>query len=345
MKHYNAVFSAFHTIYRLTTSSSSIRNFSIGVCKVYKSVLNADEVTMVCTHVDSYPFLRISLKDKHLSVKKGGVSILTQKEREMLNQERDATSKKTLVHAFVFSSTLGIIHIKRKPEKEVFTDIEKKYFRSLCESVSIGLKIFHQYKEENKTVINYIKSLTNLLGQYDTTSSLHVKSLSRLIKAVGKELRLTEIELRSLEYASLLHDAGKIQLPTDILTKQKRLTNEEFKLIMKHPRKGVELIKNLDFLKPAIPIILHHHERYDGKGYPSKLKKDQIPIGSKILAVLDAFDAMFFGRPYRKKKQLESIKKELKKEIGKQFDPKVIECFLKILDKKNIRRFLSASDK
>jgi len=102
-------------------------------------------------------------------------------------------------------------------------------------------------------------------------------------------MHLSEIETKALVNASLLHDAGKMQVPSNLLEKQKPLTNEEFKVMAKHPRKGVELLKNLEILKPAIPIILHHHERYDGQGYPSKLKKDKIPLGSRILSILDSF--------------------------------------------------------
>jgi HD-GYP domain-containing protein (c-di-GMP phosphodiesterase class II) len=111
---------------------------------------------------------------------------------------------------------------------------------------------------------------------------------------------------------------------------------------MKHPKKGVAFIKDLSSLKPVVPLILHHHERYDGKGYPSRLKKNQIPIGSRILAVLDAFDAMFFGRPYKERLKLERIENELKKQRGKQFDPKVVDTFLRILRKKSIIKYLNS---
>jgi HD-GYP domain-containing protein (c-di-GMP phosphodiesterase class II) len=89
-----------------------------------------------------------------------------------------------------------------------------------------------------------------------------------------------------------------------------------------------------------MPIILYHHERYDGKGYPSGLKKDQIPLGSRILSVIDSFDAMYFGRPYRKGISIETVKEELRKQKGKQFDPKVVDVFLKILRRKNIKKVL-----
>ncbi len=189
-------------------------------------------------------------------------------------------------------------------------------------------------------MIGYIKSLTHLLDKYIPTSYLHAKSVFRLMKAMGKEMGLSKSEIKSLEYASMLHDAGKLQIPFKLLKKQRPLTKQEYKIIMKHPKTGVELIKDLGALKPVAPIIMHHHERYDGEGYPSKLKKDEIPLGARILSVIDAFDAMFFGRPYKKKMSLEDVEKELKKQAGVQFDPKIIEHFLKILRKKAMKQFL-----
>jgi len=341
MKKYKDIFSSTHTIYRLTTSSLDIKNFAAGVCKTFKTALSADKVIVVCKHVNSHPFIKAKLENNHVEIRKGGISILSRREKEILKQEKAITTDNRMVHMFVFSETLGAIYVKRNPGKEPFGDIERRWFLSLSESVAMGLKIFQLYKEEHKTVMNSIKALNNMLKQYDATSYLHTKTVSRLIKVLGKELRLTQTELRSLEYASMLHDAGAIQLPTKLLTKN-NLTHDEYKAIMKHPREGVELIKNLEFLKPAIPIILHHHERYNGTGYPAKLKKEEIPLGSRILAVLDAFDAMYFGRPYKKKKDILTIIEELKKERGKQFDPKITDAFLKILQRKNIRQYLKS---
>lgn len=221
-----------------------------------------------------------------------------------------------------------------------FSNFEKKLFFTLSEQVSTALKILHQYREEQKTIFSYIKSLTNILEQFVPTSSLHVKSILPLIKSLAKELKLSETETKSLEYASLLHDTGKIQVPHKLLNKQKPLTEEEFKIIMKHPRKGADMLKNVELMKPVIPIILHHHERYDGKGYPSRLKKEQIPVGSRILAVIDAFDAMYFGRPYKKRLSMKEINEELLKEANKQFDPAVVNAFMLILQRKPIRKYL-----
>ncbi len=340
MKRYKTIFSTFHTVYRLITTSGDVRNFATGICRLYKNAFGADSVTIVLKNVNSHGFLKMRLKDRRQFFKKGGISILTHAEREMLDHEKEAILENRLTYPFIFSDTLGAVCVRRSLNDFGFSELEKRWFLSLSEEISVALRIFNLYREEKRLMINYIKSLTKLLDQYVPTSYLHTKSIYKLIKAIGKEMSLSESETKSLEYASLLHDAGKIQLPSGILRKQTPLTDEEYKMIMKHPRKGVEMIKDLEILKPVIPIILHHHERYDGKGYPSKFKKDQIPLGSRILSLLDAFDAMYFGRPYRKRILMNDIEKELRLQMGKQFDPHIVEIFLKILKRKNIRKYL-----
>lgn len=342
MKRYNTIFSAFHSVYRLTTASSNVRNFSVGICRIYKNVFRAERVLMICKNCDSYNFIKTRLENKHQNIKKGGISILTKREKEILNRGKTIILNNRMIYPFFFTDMLGAIYVKRKTKHGIFNDVEHRWFLSLSEAVSVSLRIYNLYREENKTMINYIKSLTQLLNQYVPTSYLHTKGILKLIKAIGKEIKLSEEETKSLEYASLLHDTGKIHLPSSILKKQQPLTDEEFKLIMKHPRKGVELVKNLEILKPALPIILHHHERYDGEGYPSRLKENQIPIGSRILSILDAFDAMYFGRPYKKKKKIDAITKELRNQMGKQFDPKIVEIFLKVLKRKDVQKYLDA---
>lgn len=342
MQKYKSVFSSFHTIYRLTASSQDIKNFLLGICRVYKNAFCAQRVTMVCKYLNSQPIVKVRIDGNKIDVKKGPLSILTHQEKDILAQEKELITDTRMIHIFVFTETFGAIYVKREPGTGPFTELEKRWFSSLSEVVTSSLKIFHLYKEEHKTVINSIKSLTNMLKQYDSTSYLHTKSISQLIKAMAREMKLTETQTRSLEYASMLHDAGAIPLSNKILTKRESLTSDEYKAIMQHPKEGVDLIKNLEFLRPAVPIILHHHEKYNGSGYPNGLKKDQIPMGARILAVLDAFDAMYFGRPYKQKMDISTIEEEFIKERGKQFDPQVIDAFLRILRRKNIKKFLHA---
>jgi len=129
-------------------------------------------------------------------------------------------------------------------------------------------------------------------------------------------------------------------IPHEIIKKSSTLTGKECKLIKQHPVKSAKIIKHLKILKPAMPIIFHHHERFDGTGYPSRLKGNRIPLGSRIMAVVDAFDAMVFGRPYRKKVSIDTAIKEIRKNSGSQFDPKIVNEFLKAISNKKIKKHL-----
>ncbi len=338
-KKYNIIFSSLHTLYRLVTSFNKPNDFIIGIAKLYKNTFNADKVTLIYKLYNSSRLIKEKIKDNTYTLKRGGISILTKEEKEMFERSREIISDKKLATPLIFVKTLGVIFLERK--KTPFSDIEKRWFASLSEQVSISFKIIGLHLEEQRMLINYIKTLSKMLKKSIPTP-FHQPSISRLIKNLGKELKLSEREIRSLELASLLHDAGKIHLPLQVLEKKEPLTEEEIKLITEHPQKGVEIIKNLEILKPVIPILLYHHERFDGKGYPSGLKKKKIPLGSRILAVIDAFNAMFFGRPYKEKMSLDEIEKELKKQKGTQFDPQIIDAFVKILRKKNIRNYLNS---
>ena len=340
MRKYKTVFSSFHTLYRLTTTLSDPNNFAVGITKLYKNIFRAQKAIVVCKIYNSHNFVKVTLEDKNHTVKKGSSSILTKRERELLKQNREIISDSRMIYPFIFVDTLGAVYIKRKTKSDIFDDLDKKWFVSLSEQVSIYLKIFSLYREQRRMMVNYIKSLSNLLNSYVPTSHLHIKSFSMLVHALGREMKLTKSEIESLEYASILHDAGKLQMSPKLLEKRHPLTDKEYDIIRKHPKESINLIKDLAVLKPVAHIILHHHERYDGTGYPSRLKKDNIPLGARVMSVMDAFDAMFFGRPYKKRAELKDIEVEFKKQAGKQFDPKIVRIFLKVLKNKRIRKYL-----
>ena len=342
MKRYKNIFSSFHTLYRLTTTSDNMKDFVIGIARLYKNIFKADTVVAAVKNADTSlsSFIKVRIEEKKQYVKKGGISILTKREKYIFNEDKEMIFDNRLIYPFIFTDTLGVIYVKKNSKSKVFTELEKEWFISISDITSICLKIYNLYQEQRKILIGYIKALTKLLNMYVPVSRLHTKSVSRLITALGKELKLSSSEIVSLKYASLLHDAGKLQIPPEVLGKQMPLTDEEYRMIMKHPRDGIKLIKDLEALKPVIPIILHHHEKYNGGGYPSRLKKEQIPLGSRILAVIDAFDAMFFGRPYKKRMDLNEVMKELERQKGIQFDPKIVDVFLQILKRKSIRKYL-----
>ena len=162
----------------------------------------------------------------------------------------------------------------------------------------------------------------------------HSKRVAACALAIAKEMGFSEDRLKIMERSGILHDLGKLSIMDNILNKAGKLNDEEWTLMKKHPRTAVEILEPLKFLSIEKEIICHHHERYDGAGYPDGLKGEAVPLESRILAVADTFDAMNSRRAYREPLSREKILDELKSVSGKQLDSFVVNIFLKLLDKK-----------
>jgi len=160
----------------------------------------------------------------------------------------------------------------------------------------------------------------------------HSKRVAKYTLAVAKAMELPEEDQKIIERAAILHDLGKIGIDDNILRKEDSLNDEEWKIMKDHPRRALDILKPLNFLSKEKEIILHHHEMYDGSGYPNGLKGDAIPFGAQIISVADAFDAMNTARSYRGALPKETIVSELKKVSGSQLSPKAVDTFLKIFD-------------
>ena len=235
---------------------------------------------------------------------------------------------------------IGMIILKREPPGASYDCFDQEMLMALMEQAVIGIKNLQLYEEQQKIVFGSIKSLVTLLDTRVPQEYTHSPYFSRLVAAIGEQMHLDPKQIESLKYASLLHDTGKVDIPQEILTKTSKLTRHEFNIIKKHPLKGAEILRPLQMLKPVIPIIMHHHEKYDGTGYPSRLKKCQIPQGARIMAVADAFEAMVYGRPYRERMNVNAAIKEIRKKSGTQFDPKVVEAFLRAIKKVKTKNYL-----
>ncbi|MCI0839650.1 MAG: diguanylate cyclase [Chloroflexi bacterium] len=176
-----------------------------------------------------------------------------------------------------------------------------------------------------------VASLTSALRAKDPQTKDHAERCSWYTGELAAELGLSDVEVSVLRVASLLHDIGKIVVPDEILLKPGPLTAAETKRMRRHPADGANTLSNVPTAADAVPVILHHHERFDGTGYPHGLSGDDIPIGARILLVADAFDAMTEDRPYRKAMPVADAIEELKRFSGTQFDPTVVEAFLAVL--------------
>jgi HD-GYP domain-containing protein (c-di-GMP phosphodiesterase class II) len=184
--------------------------------------------------------------------------------------------------------------------------------------------------EEQVTALrsSVICAFNQLLDLKDLNTGVHSTRLAEWGMRVGQELGLEESQLQSLEVAALLHDIGKVGIPDAILRKPGKLDEDEYALMKKHPEYGWAVLRMLPGFEHAALDILHHHETFDGKGYPAGLRETETPIVSRIVSVIDAFDAMVSSRPYRRGLPHEEAVRRLLQASGTQFDPVVVQCFL-----------------
>ena len=176
-----------------------------------------------------------------------------------------------------------------------------------------------------------IEALALAIDAKDQTSQSHIRRVQLYAAALARSLDMSENEIQGVKTAALLHDIGKLAVPEHILSKPGPLTPEEFQKIRAHPKVGADIISAVPFPYPVAPLILSHHERWDGKGYPAGLKGDEIPLGARILSVVDYFDALMAERPYHKAMNYDAAVALLHQEAGKGLDPKVVGNFIALL--------------
>lgn len=186
------------------------------------------------------------------------------------------------------------------------------------------------YTELDSSYKNTVMALSNAVDARDKYTSGHSQRVAKISLKIGQMVELNEERVKLLELAALFHDIGKIGVPDEILHKPDKLTDSEFEMIKLHPSIGFTILKDIGFLEDALPIILHHHEKYNGHGYPTGLEKDQIPFESRIIAIADTYDAMTSDRPYRKGLTHDDAILEIKRSVGSQFDGKIVDAFLRI---------------
>ncbi len=173
-----------------------------------------------------------------------------------------------------------------------------------------------------------IEALALAIDAKDQTAQSHIRRVQVYAAGIARSLGMSDNEIQGVKTAALLHDIGKLAVPEHILSKPGPLTHEEFQKIRIHPQVGAEIISGVPFPYPVAPLILSHHERWDGKGYPSQLRGGEIPLGARILSVVDYFDALMSERPYHKAMGLEAALGLLKQEAGKALDPTVVQTFI-----------------
>jgi diguanylate cyclase (GGDEF)-like protein len=185
-----------------------------------------------------------------------------------------------------------------------------------------------------------ISTVLNKLKEYNANESVHASHVSHISKHIGMELNLPKERIKDLELAAQLHDIGNIGIDIQLLDKKGALTEKEFEQIKRHAEISYQILRSVDNYSKLADIVLSHHERVDGKGYPRELVGDEIPIESRIIMIAEAFDAMISDRPYKKKKTFEEALSELKEKAGTQFDSRIVDAFINKTNFKKLEREL-----
>ncbi|MBE4907808.1 diguanylate cyclase [Bacillus luteolus] len=232
----------------------------------------------------------------------------------------DDTDEENIVHladqAMYTAKGLGKNRVILASEMNIATN--KEYQRKLV---------------DQRWIFNTVLSLTRAVEIKDSYTHSHSEMVSRYAATVASSMGLKDEEVHRVSIAGLLHDVGKIGVPDSVLNKEGRLTKDEFDIMKTHPVLGYNILANVEELKDILPYVLYHHERPDGTGYPNGLRKDEIPLGARIIGVVDAFHSMTSARPYRKAPlTLEKAINELNKGKGTQFDEEVVDTFLTLVD-------------
>ena len=204
-------------------------------------------------------------------------------------------------------------------------------------SAGAGARTLEEVQGDER-IVGIARTLVEALEAKDPYIREHLRAVSRLALRIGHELSLPAEQMEALTTGALLHDVGKIGVPDVILQKSGRLTEEEYTVIKRHPALGVEIISPVKELAPALPVVRHHHERFDGKGYPDGLSGEDIPLIARIVSVADAFDSMIRARPYGYGISRKVALEEIEENSGTQFDPRVVRALLEIIEASDERQ-------
>ena len=215
-------------------------------------------------------------------------------------------------------------------EREGFSQVEANLFSSVATILGIHRENTDLFRDQSELVAGVVHALTSAIDAKDSFTSGHSDRVARISVHLGQQLGCGPQDLKTLYLAGLLHDVGKIGIDDDVLRKTGELNDREFEQVKQHPRIGCQILADLRKFQHVLPVVLHHHEAWDGTGYPSGLRGEEIPLFARIVAVADAFDAMASLRPYRPGMPLEQLNAILRDNSGTQWDPAVVEAFFAI---------------
>jgi len=329
--------STVHTVHRLLTSTLNLDELLKRMARLSIQIVRANRCSIKLVDKAKkvlLPKTTVDLRKKRVKLKKVKVGMYAP--GKAFKKGKVIMGKDYMAVPLIDQDVIGVITLYDKTDGAAFSEFDKEIMSTLAEQAVIAINNAMLYKEQEKMTEGTIKSMASLLESHAPGKLTPRAPYIKIVLEIGKIFRLPKEELKSLEYAYLLHDVGKAVLPPSVLSKSAKLTGKEYRLIKEHPLRGAKIIKPLKALRACAPIILHQRERYDGKGYPDRLRGNKIPVGARIIAVASAFESMTAKRPYYARKSIVGAIKEIKRNSGTQFDPKVVDAFLKVVNRRHI---------
>ncbi len=339
---YKRILMAVHMVYRLVNSTYNVKELSLRLTRLLCQFVRGKSARVIILDPDKKKIVLVAIFDNKINIlidKKKDLQKIPLKEIKV-TEGYAIYEQRLLGLPMVADENVGAIFIRRGRNEPCFTEFDREMLSVFAEQSVTAIKNLQLYEQQQKIILGSIKLIDKLLEKQGRRAGPHTPVYFYIAKSIAEGLNIGQEGIDCLFYASVLHDAGAIDVPYDILSKNSQLTPDEFKIIRELPNKSAELIRPVEFLGPVLPLVLYHHEKYDGTGYPSGLKKEQIPIGARIMAVVDAFEAMVRGRPYRKNLTIPEAVKEIQLHSGTQFDPRVVDVFCGLYKQKNFRNYL-----
>jgi putative nucleotidyltransferase with HDIG domain len=319
-----------HTVLAVDDEVHALKLFKRSFRKDYDVIITSDPQEAIDIITEKQDELSAILCDQMMPKIKGV---------EVLKVARDLAPStiRIMVTAFIDTNVL----MECINDCEAYCYILKPWDASELGTVLKQALLFREREIKNRLIVNDLRDLLfgtigaicEALDEKDKYTIGHSRRVTAYSQLIGSEMGFSKTLLQKLQLAGLLHDIGKIGTPEHILNKPGKLTDEEFEVIKKHPDRGANIIKELKQLGDVIEWVRCHHERYDGRGYPSKLAGEEIPLGAAILAVADTYDAMTSDRSYRKGLPHQVALNEINKCAGSQFNPNVADAFNRIQNK------------
>jgi HD-GYP domain-containing protein (c-di-GMP phosphodiesterase class II) len=334
--------STVHTVHRLMTSTLAMSELLPRIARLSMQVIRANRCSIKMLDRNKkvlLPKTTIDLRKQKTKLKK--VHIGKYAPGRAVKKGCSVRGVNFLATPLVDEDVIGVITLYDRLDGKEFTQFDQEIMKTLAEQAAIAIQNAQLFREQEELTLSSIKCIAQLLEHRAHGTRRAEASFIKLINLIGPKANMNESEIKMLQYAAMLHDAGQISIPEKVLTKRGELTERELDIIRKHPTKGANILASFRPLKPIVPIILYHHENFDGSGYPSGLKGSEIPVAARVLAVVSAFEAMITKKPYRKALSITAAIKEVKKSSNIKFDPEIADIFCEAVQRKDVKKLLA----